>query len=372
MEPSSSKCIIVILQDAIIIIWYVSQIRLDIWHFMRRIARGCVSESHPLYGTFMGSLSSCIFEWDEADFNKLMSAKRGELINAGVGDPSPSAIRKAMKKEELARHCRRRTRGATETAILIEAMLLEMTLATDATGVPLLSQEMMGIWEEQKKHLMCLQDPPGVPLYTMTGSMCKGGVTLPVLRCARGTTSLESFHLHLARYRDPLINMIIHLMSFRFIPGTSANAVHYQAYLLEGVTRWNQARALEAIQQQQPQVLRTFNLRLADKVFILYLVWYTNIKLICLLIHCRSTMPVRDCLEIRSCRTTRLLPNILASSLEYSTSTGSPYLSSLPMILMMQRRRRRKMKWMRMKAWEMRALFFLPRPSPKISQLSLL
>ena len=149
---------------------------------------------------------------------------------------------------------------------------------------------------------MCLQDPPGVPLYTMTGSMCKGGVTLPVLRCARGTTSLESFHLHLARYRDPLINMIIHLMSFRFIPGTSASAVHYQAYLLEGVTRWNQARALEAIQQQQPQVLRTFNLRLADKVFILYLVWYTNIKLVCLLIHCRSTMPVRDCLEIRSCQ----------------------------------------------------------------------
>ena len=108
---------------------------------MRRIARGCVSESHPLYGTFMGSLSSCIFEWDEADFNKLMSAKRGELINAGVGDPSPCAIRKAIKKEELARHCRRRTRGATETATLIEAMLLEMTLATDANGVPLLSQE---------------------------------------------------------------------------------------------------------------------------------------------------------------------------------------------------------------------------------------
>ena len=80
-------------------------------------------------------------------------------------------------------------------------MLLEMTLATDASGAPLLSQEMMGIWEEQKKHLMCLQDPPGVPLYTITGSMCKGGVTLPVLRCARGTTLLESFHLHLARYQ---------------------------------------------------------------------------------------------------------------------------------------------------------------------------
>ena len=218
----------------------------------------------------MGSLSTCIFEWDEADFSKLMSAKRGELINAGIRDPSPHAIRKAIKKDELARHCRRRTRGATETATLIEAVLLEMTLATDANGAPLLSQEMMSIWEEQKKHLDCLQDPPGVSLYTVTGSIRKGGVTLPVLRCARGTTSLESFHLHLARYYyvhgD---SMVINIMGSRFIPGTSANDVHYQAYLLEGLTRWNQARALAAIQQQQPQILRTFDLRLADKVFIL-------------------------------------------------------------------------------------------------------
>lgn len=116
------------------------QVRLDIWHFMRRIARGCVSESHPLYGTFMGSLSSCIFEWDQADYDQLVSAKRGELVNAGVRDPSPRGIEKALKKEELARHCRRRTRGATESATLIEAMLLGMTLATDANGAPLFSQ----------------------------------------------------------------------------------------------------------------------------------------------------------------------------------------------------------------------------------------
>ena len=56
-------------------------------------------------------------------------------------------------------------------------------------------------------------------------------------------------------------------MNFRFIPGTSASDMHYQVYLLEGVTRWNQARALAAIQQQQPQFLRTFDLRLADKVY---------------------------------------------------------------------------------------------------------
>ena len=43
------------------------------------------------------------------------------------------------------------------------------------------------------------QDPPSIQLYTETARLVKGGVSLPVFRCARGSTSLESFHLHLAR-----------------------------------------------------------------------------------------------------------------------------------------------------------------------------
>ena len=195
MGPTASRCVIIIASANN----FVIQVRLDIWHFMRRIARGCGSESHPLYGKFMGSLSSCIFKWDEADYNQLMSAKRGELIRAGVRDPSPTAIQKAITREELARHCKRQTRGATVTANLIEALLLELTFSA-AGGERLFRDDMMAIWKEQKKHLVCLQDPPGVSLYTVARSISKGGVTLPVLRCARGTTSLESFHLHLARY----------------------------------------------------------------------------------------------------------------------------------------------------------------------------
>ena len=32
--------------------------QLDVWHFMRRLAGGVTSESHPLYGTFMSWLSA--------------------------------------------------------------------------------------------------------------------------------------------------------------------------------------------------------------------------------------------------------------------------------------------------------------------------
>ena len=65
---------------------------------------------------------------------------------------------------------------------------------SDAHGVPLLREEADDIWEEQKKHIKCIQDLPDIPLYTVTGSSQKARVTLPVLRCAQDTTSLD-FHL---------------------------------------------------------------------------------------------------------------------------------------------------------------------------------
>ncbi|XP_051788938.1 uncharacterized protein LOC127529436 [Erpetoichthys calabaricus] len=105
--------------------------------------------------------------------------------------------------------------------------------ATDTMGIPLLDRaKIQDIWKTQRRHLHCIQDPPGVHLYMQTGQLVKGGITLPVFRCARGSTSLESFHLHLDR----------------FIPGTSASAAHFQAYLLEGLARWNEDHAAQAVE----------------------------------------------------------------------------------------------------------------------------
>ena len=231
-------------------------VRLDIWHYMRRIAVGCTTESHPLYATFMSRLSSAIFEWDMEDVERLMSAKKGEMAAAGIPNPSSSAVRKAITKDEMARHCKRRTRGIKQTTEAIEALLLSFSTATDTLGVPLLKEDIKSIWEEQQKHVTCIQDPTGVELYTVTGHIHKGGMMLPVLRCARGSTSLESFHLHLAR----------------FVPGTSAGAINFQAYILDGITRWNAARSASAVQTNKDKTLRTFNTRLQCKVpvYIIY------------------------------------------------------------------------------------------------------
>ena len=199
--------------------------------------------------------------------SRLCDAKRGYLKQQGISQPSVSAVKKAITKDELSRHCRRKTRGVELTIQLIEELLLKLGTATDSVGVPLFNEDMTTIWEEQKKHVPCIQDPPGMCLYTITGYIMKGGVRLPVYRCSRGTTSLESFHLHLARYDKSMCNFypIISFAIFRFIPGTSASDVHFQVYLLEGLSRWNQARERAAVQQQCKD-LRTFNLELAYKV----------------------------------------------------------------------------------------------------------
>ncbi|CAM4668215.1 unnamed protein product [Leuciscus chuanchicus] len=60
---------------------------------------------------------------------------------------------------------------------------------------------MQEIWRTQQLHLECIQDPPGVQLYRNTGQGTKDGVILPSYRYARGSTSLESFHLHLNRQK---------------------------------------------------------------------------------------------------------------------------------------------------------------------------
>jgi len=84
---------------------------------------------------------------------------------SGVANPSEEAIKEAVTKEEMARHCRRRTRGVEATSKLIESLLTTMCTATDALGVPLFRDDMVEtIWPEQRRHLPCIQDPPRNPI----------------------------------------------------------------------------------------------------------------------------------------------------------------------------------------------------------------
>ena len=177
--------------------------RLDAWHFMRRLALGVKSTIHPLYGTLIACLSACLFDWDAGDVALLERAKLAQLRADGMAEPAVGAARWTITRRELVRHCRPRTVGVQATVDKVQHMLLEMADATHVLGTPLLNaREMDVIWEEQRRHVVCLQDPEEAtcpPLYVQTGTFQMNGVALPVYRCARGTTGLESYHLHLCR-----------------------------------------------------------------------------------------------------------------------------------------------------------------------------
>ena len=184
--------------------WPNLEVRLDIWHLMRRFADGCTTNAHPLYGTFMSHLSSCIFEFDAEDVRLLRQAKASEIeATEGRSNLSTADLDSRITKAELSKHCRRKTRGVNKTTELISQLLqvLGGAAGRDENNVPLIHPERMAeVWKAQEKHIKCIQDPPNCQLYTKTGSLKKGTIDLPVYRCARGSTSLESFHLHVARF----------------------------------------------------------------------------------------------------------------------------------------------------------------------------
>lgn len=147
----------------------------------------------------MGKLS----QWDEDDLQLLTTAKREEMILQGVVNPSEKDVRRNLSSTELALHCKRVPRGTEETQTLISGLIqsLDGPKGCDTLGVPLFESERIAeVWRVQQQHVSFIQDPEGVHLYTQTGTLKKGGVSLPVYRCARGSTSLESFHLHMNRF----------------------------------------------------------------------------------------------------------------------------------------------------------------------------
>lgn len=99
--------------------WPNLLIRLDIWHFMNRFAKGC-KKSHELYNYFMSCLSSCIFKTDKKDLDLLRKAKKHKLNDTSLTDTD---IDKHLTKEEKKRYCKKKTRGEEVTIQKIGKLL---------------------------------------------------------------------------------------------------------------------------------------------------------------------------------------------------------------------------------------------------------
>ncbi|KAF0310610.1 hypothetical protein FJT64_018406 [Amphibalanus amphitrite] len=55
----------------------------------------------------MSRLSACLPEWNANDMELLEQAKRAQLHDDGMAEPTANAVCLAIASKELARHCRR-------------------------------------------------------------------------------------------------------------------------------------------------------------------------------------------------------------------------------------------------------------------------
>ncbi|CAC5390846.1 unnamed protein product [Mytilus coruscus] len=132
-------------------------------------------------------------EWCSEDLEALKGAKEDQLATDGVPNGQPIDW---ITKKELSLHCRRTTRISEDITDLISETPESLLL-----GTPLLdANKVEEMWKVQQNHVPCILDPPGSQLYVQTGVLKKGGHMLLTYMCARGSISLESFHLHLNRF----------------------------------------------------------------------------------------------------------------------------------------------------------------------------
>lgn len=106
----------------------------------------------------------------------LKTAKRAEMIQQHIPDPSEADVVRQIKTDELALHCRRMIRGTRDTTTLITQLIQSLggDHGLDVLGVPLINDlKMKQIWAQQSHHVACLQDPDGVQLYTQVGTVKK-------------------------------------------------------------------------------------------------------------------------------------------------------------------------------------------------------
>ena len=217
-------------------------IRLDIRHWLHRWDAVVIKQSHAKYGLFMSALSGAVLAYNLQDLTALIQAVR-QSNEALYGDLSDDRMIPLLKAHQMKQYVRRVTRGVEvrkchlthdifladlcmfmmiwffscdilfsfkyffkyfcfqETAEAVEHIIAEFKgpAGLDSDGIALFKspEAVDAHWAGASKHLSCMQDPPGVPLYITTKVMKLGGMELNTYKCRRGSNALEGLHSHL-------------------------------------------------------------------------------------------------------------------------------------------------------------------------------
>nr|XP_055054292.1 uncharacterized protein LOC129439592 [Misgurnus anguillicaudatus]XP_055054305.1 uncharacterized protein LOC129439599 [Misgurnus anguillicaudatus]XP_055054316.1 uncharacterized protein LOC129439606 [Misgurnus anguillicaudatus] len=214
-------------------------VRLDIFHWIHRFDAAVRTDHHPKYALFKSALSAAVFSYNKDDMALLLQAIRAGHSSHYDTLTDGQLIDTYVTKHDLRHYVRRITVGAQETFVRVQRAIdvLKGAAGMDENRVHLFKDPATvdHVWQNQQKHLECIQDPPGRNMYTVTKYITRNGVRLARYRTVRGSNSLEGFHSFLPS----------------MIPGPHCAAVPFQVYLLAGIARWNSDRESDAVKGQK-------------------------------------------------------------------------------------------------------------------------
>ncbi|KAJ8050031.1 hypothetical protein HOLleu_03056 [Holothuria leucospilota] len=165
----------------------------------------------------------------------LQNLKKARTAVGAKGDPS---------KKEIRKHCRTVIPDPSQLETRVEAVISAFQAVEDSNGIPLFKDNMINEWKLQRTHIRrgCLSDPriygddeAGEVLYRLVDYINFRGresaaTRLPAWQPLRGTSKLEGFYPHQARW-------------VTISPWVSPALFQAQAFL--GLARWNWSRGTE-------------------------------------------------------------------------------------------------------------------------------
>jgi hypothetical protein len=206
---------------------------------MKRVTDN-ISKSHPLHWIFLTTFRDTLFEKDERDWKKMNDVyleqygKTAEEMLAENPDKVFKSLRRTIPQKDK---------------LLPRMKELYAEFCKDIyqfDGIPLLNAEARKQFQALYKHIEsgCLSDPPLHKLYVDTGRKSKEG--LPIYRCIRGTSHIESFHQHIEmrfqpwnagpKHVDLVLLLIMHRFNIRASERNRPNFPvlgHYDHFLID-------------------------------------------------------------------------------------------------------------------------------------------
>ena len=229
-------------------------VRLDIFHWIHRFDAAVRTDHHCKYELFKSALAGAVFAYNKDDMALLVKAIRAGFPTKLEALSDAQVIQYHASKYDLKHFVRRITVGSQETFVRVQNAIevLKGKAGLDENSIHLFKDEAAidQVWAAQQKHLECIQDPPGMNMYTLTKHVQRNGVSLPYYTTLRGSNSLEGFHAFLPS----------------MIPGPRCAAVPFQVYLLSGIARWNADREYAAVKGQKGRKYRVYTSPLISRL----------------------------------------------------------------------------------------------------------